>query len=231
MIGVMRALAMFVVIGAVTAVPARAAGTYSPAVSGCTPTIVPTTAPGTTKPNAAAEIVLSSGSVYIAPAVIAGGHASPRDILRLQRLAALAACRSVTVKIALLSGYPAHFPSEQDAAAGLDNNLNFSGVLVLVTPQGLALGSDLLSSSDIARITHKARPDCGINYSRCAVAAVRAALPRVAATQRAATRNVEVFWAVAVVIFGVIVAGLVLAARRRQQGIIAAWHAEEQGSA
>jgi len=195
--------------------------------STCVVTITSTPVVGSDAPDAAASLVLGSGSVYIAPAVIKAGHAAPPDINMLERVAGRAACRSITVKFALLPSYPKHFRTEQQAADGLAGNLGLSGVLILVTRSGLAVSSDLLSGRDETRLKQRAQPLCAESYARCAAVAAQASIPLVLATEASATRNVEIFWAVALAVFGVVIAALVLLARRRQARILATWHADD----
>lgn len=164
---------------------------------------------------------LTNDDVYVAPSVIAAGHAGNTDKSRLQRAVDDASKRSVPVKVALLTQYPRNLHNPHDAADRLRNFIDFSGVLVLVSPRGVGVSSDYLSNGDSLRIERQVTPACSSSYTACAVTAIQASVPLVQSEQAAANRNVAVFWAVAVIIFGILVAALVLIARRKQEALMA----------
>jgi hypothetical protein len=166
---------------------------------------------------------LTNDAIYISPSVIAAGHASASDKGQLRRAVDAAGKSSVSVKVALVMQYPSNVKRPHDAADHLRNFIDFSGVLVLVSPHGIGVSSDYLSSAATARLERKAAPFCSRTYAECAVRAINASVPEVKAEVAAANRNVAIFWAVAVIAFGILITVLVLAARRRQLALIAEW--------
>lgn len=164
---------------------------------------------------------LNNDNVYIAPAVRAAGHAARGDAAKIQRTVDQAGKHGVPVKVALVMQYPSTIKSPEDGADHLRGFLDFSGVLVLVTPHGVGVSSDYFGAAYARKLERQAAPLCASSYTACAVEAVQASVPKVQAEQSAANRNVAIFWAVAVIVFGALVAVLVLAARRRQDQIVA----------
>lgn len=179
--------------------------------------------------NGNAANTLEALDVYVSPPLLGTPHAPLGSKGRLERAVQFAAGRGVTVKIAVLNTYPRHIHNPRAAADKLRNFLNFSGVLVLVAPDGLGVSSDLLSGSDIDAIIAGARSHCNPSYVRCAVMAANASIPRVKAEESRANRNVAIFWAVMLVIFGLIIGGLIWFARRQQGHIVALWGDSEDG--
>lgn len=166
---------------------------------------------------------LTTDAIYISPSVIAAGHDSASDKGQLRRAVDAAGKSSVPVKVALVMTYPTKLKGPHDAAQHLRNFIDFSGVLVLVSPRGIGVSSDFLTSAATARLERKAAPFCTMTYAECAVRAINASVPEVKSQVAAANRNVAIFWAVAVIAFGVLIAVLVLIARRRQLALIAEW--------
>jgi len=164
---------------------------------------------------------LTNDSVYVAPSVIAAGHAGHADKDLLQRVVDDASKRSVPVKVALLTQYPHTLHNPHDAADKLRNFIDFSGVLVLVSPRGVGVSSDYLSNADSQRIERQVTSNCSLSYTGCAVKAIRASVPLVQTEQAAANRNVAVFWAIAIIVFGIVITVLVLVARRKQEALMA----------
>lgn len=169
---------------------------------------------------------LTSVDEYIDPAELASNHARSGDNHRLESAIQAASSKGVSAKIGIVSTYPHHFSSPAEAAASLRNFIDFSGVLILATPKGLGINSDYLSVADTNRIAAQAQPRCAVSYTDCAILALNKTVPRIQAAQSRANRDVAVFWGVCVLIFGIIIAALVLWARRRQQEVIGRWREE-----
>ena len=169
--------------------------------------------------NSAVVTALTNADLYISPHVVNSGHVHTGDRHRLLSAIREVGSKGVPVKVALLGHYPN--PKGQwspfDAADHLRNFIAFSGVLVLVSPKGMGVSSDYLSSETVHQIVARSQGLCAGSYASCAIAAMRASVPGVKAEQSRANRNVAVFWVVAVVLFGILVAVLVWTARRRQE--------------
>jgi hypothetical protein len=163
---------------------------------------------------------LNNGSVYVAPSVLSSGHAARGDAKKLQAAVDAAGSHGVPAKVALVMTYPSTIHSPEDGANHLRNLLDFSGVLVLVAPRGVGVSSDYLSSAEVRGLERRAGSRCASSYTACAVEAIQASVPKVQAQQATANRNVAIFWAVAVLVFGVLVGALVISARRRQGKLV-----------
>lgn len=164
---------------------------------------------------------LNNDAVYVAPSVITSGHAAKGDAKKLQAAVDAAGSHGVPVKVALVMTYPSTMHGPEDGANHLRSFLDFSGVLVLASPHGVGVSSDYLSTTQARALERQAASQCVAAYTECAIDAIRASVPKVQAEQAAANRNVAIFWAVAVVFFGVLVGALVLIARRRQGQLMA----------
>jgi hypothetical protein len=169
---------------------------------------------------------LSNQDEYIDPAELASSHTRPGDDARLLAVTKRAAKQGVPAKVGIISGYDKRIRTPAEAAERLRNYIDFSGVLVLVSPRGVGVSSDYLQSSATTAIAARVQPRCRASYTACAIAAVNATVPRIKSAQAGAYRDVAIFWGAAVAIFGVIIVALVLWARRRQQDVIGRWREE-----
>jgi hypothetical protein len=160
---------------------------------------------------------LSTHDVYISDLLYLHHAARPADLNRLQSAVFAASKRGVTEKIALVWRYPANIHSAAQGAAGIRNFLDLQGTLILVSPQGVGLSSlGDLSTTQSADIAHRALPRCETQgFVSCAVLASQLAAAQASANHSSDYRNALIFWAVALGIFGLIVAGAVLWTRRR----------------
>lgn len=166
--------------------------------------------------NADAAQQLSLNDVYIAPEMFSKSYVHSGDDNRIKVATTDAAHRGVPTKVGILSHYPRTVHSPTAAAKKLRNYMDFSGVLILVTPEGIGISSDQLSSADIAAIERSVQPTCRREVADCAINAIHRAVPRVLAIQSEANRNAAVFWIVSVGLFGLVVLALVLLTRRQR---------------
>lgn len=164
---------------------------------------------------------LSSNDVYIAPEMFTHPNVRSQDLARLRVATADASHRGVPIKIGIISHYPSVINSPTNAAEALRNTVDFSGVLILVTPRGIGISSDQLSSADSSSIERSVQSRCRTEAADCAIRAVHLAVPRVLHIQSEANRNAAVFWAVSVGLFGLVVLGLVLMSRRKRLQMLA----------
>lgn len=164
---------------------------------------------------------LAANDVYVAPEMHSQPWVHSDDGARLRAATASASGRGVPVKVGVISHYPKVLRSPTDAAQALRNFLDFSGVLILVTPKGIGISSDELSNADIASIQRQVQPQCRIDAASCAIRAIQLAEPRVFAIQSKANRNAAIFWLVSVGLFGAVVLVLVLLTRRKRGDVLA----------
>jgi hypothetical protein len=160
---------------------------------------------------------LSTHDVYISDVFYQHHLAARADLDRLQSAVYAAANRGVTQKIALVWRYPSNIHTAAEGAAGIRDFLDLQGTLVLVSPHGMGLSSSGdLSDGEGAAIARRAWPRCAaLGFSGCAVYASQLAATQARANQSSDYRNAAIFWAIALGIFGLIVAGVVLWTRRR----------------
>lgn len=166
--------------------------------------------------NADAAQQLSQNDVYIAPEMFSHPYVHAGDGRRISQATTDAARRGVPTKVGILSHYPHTAHSPTAAAQSLRNFMDFSGVLILITPKGIGISSDQLSDADIAAIERAVQPSCQVEVADCAISAIHRAVPRVLAVQSEANRNAAVFWIVSVGVFGLVVLALVLLTRRQR---------------
>lgn len=165
---------------------------------------------------------LTNSDVYLDPYMIANGKIRPTDKAALQLVVKSAAKRGVPVKISV-SRYPSKSYADAYAAArALRHFLDFSGVLILIAPNGIGVSSNTLNLGEIQAIEEHARPLCFAGKTvQCAAVAADAAASQVISNQNTANRNRALFWLVALVLFGAVIAFLVwrtAGARRRLAG-------------
>jgi hypothetical protein len=171
--------------------------------------------------NADVAQQLSLNDVYIAPEMFAHPYVHRGDARRLKLATTNSAHRGVPMKVGIISHYPHATQSPTAAAAKLRNFMDFSGVLILVTPKGIGMSSDQLSPADISRIERSVGSQCKVGAADCAISAIHQAVPRVLAIQSEANRNAAIFWIVSVGLFGLVVLVLVLMTRRKRIEAIA----------
>ncbi|HEX8917365.1 MAG TPA: hypothetical protein VF898_02590, partial [Chloroflexota bacterium] len=103
---------------------------------------------------------LTNSDVYLDPYMIANGKIRPADKAALQLVVKSAAKRGVPVKISV-SRYPSKSYADAYAAArALRHFLDFSGVLILIAPNGIGVSSNTLNLGEIQAIEEHARPLC-----------------------------------------------------------------------
>ncbi|HEX6506927.1 MAG TPA: hypothetical protein VF221_04775, partial [Chloroflexota bacterium] len=140
---------------------------------------------------------LTQGDVYVAKALPAYAHMAPGDIARLRVATNAAANQGVTEKIAIVSSYPPHYAHASQAAEGLRNFLDLSGVLVLVSPRGIGVASDNLTQDQIRSIEARTRPRClASSYTSCAIFAGQLAVAQVKSDVASANRSAQIFWVI-----------------------------------
>jgi hypothetical protein len=159
---------------------------------------------------------LSFSDVYVAPGMFSHSSVRRGDPARLRAVTTAAAQRGIPTKIGIISHYPAPLHSPTEAAQALRNFMDYSGVVILVTPAGIGISSDELSNADIASIERRVAPECRVEAADCAIHAARLAMPRVLAIQSKANRNAAIFWVVSVGLFALVMLVLVLLTRRRR---------------
>jgi hypothetical protein len=164
---------------------------------------------------------LAANDVYIAPEMRSRPWVHSNDGARLRAATTSSNRRGIPTKVGVISHYPKVLRSPTDAAQALRNFLDFSGVLILVTPRGIGISSDELSNADIAAIQRQVQPQCHIDAAGCAIRAIQLAQPRVLAIQSKANRNAAIFWLVSVGLFGLVVLVLVLLTRRKRGDVLA----------
>lgn len=170
--------------------------------------------------NKQVAAVLSTGDVYVTPVHLSVGNVKPGDIKRLQHEADVAAARGIQEKLAIVSRYPPNHPSLSAAAAGLRNFLDYSGVLVIVAPHGIALGSDILTRAQDAAIANRARPRCSSRgFAACAIFAAQLSVVQARADEDNAFHDAVVFWFVALVAGAVLAAIVFLSVSRRRKEV------------
>lgn len=168
--------------------------------------------------NKQVAAVLSARDVYVTPVHLQAGNVKPGDSQRLQREADVAAARGIQEKLAIVSHYPRTAPSLSMAAAGLRNFLDYSGVLIIVAPHGIALGSDILTPAQDAAIANQARPLCLTRgFANCAIFAGQLAVVKARADEDNAFHDAAVFWLVALVAGAVLAAIVLLSVSRRRK--------------
>lgn len=170
--------------------------------------------------NADTAQQLSMTNVYIAPEMRGRANVHGDDANRLQRATTNAATRGVPVKVGIIGHYPRSAHSPTQAAQILRNYLDFSGVLILVTPRGIGVSSDQLSNADIAATERAANPGCKVDAGDCAIQAIHRTAPQVLAVQARANRNAAVFWVVSVGLFGVAILILLIMTRRKREEVL-----------
>jgi hypothetical protein len=158
-------------------------------------------------------------NVYISPPLLGTGHVQPGDARRLQRVVSGAARQGAPEKIALVSHYPSNYATPNDAATALQNYLGFSGVLVLVSPKGLGIGSDYLSAKQVQTVVRHAQPMCRTSYAACAAVAASKSIAYVQASQNSTHHSVLVFWGVTVAAF-LVALGLLAAFTLARKGSV-----------
>jgi hypothetical protein len=171
--------------------------------------------------NADTAQQLSLNDVYIAPEMVSYSNVHRDDVQRLTRASANAGRRGVPTKVGIISHYPTTAKSPTQAAQVLRTYMDYSGVLILVTPKGIGMSSDELSNAQIAAIERKVRAGCRVEAADCAINAIHLAVPQVLNTQARANRNAAIFWGVSVGLFGVAVLVLVLMTRRKRTEVLA----------
>jgi hypothetical protein len=168
-----------------------------------------------------AALQLSANDVYVAPQMLSQPWVHKTDAARLRAATTNANRRGVPTKVGVIAHYPKALRSPTDAAQALRSFLDFSGVLILVTPQGIGISSDELSNADIASIQRRVRAQCRVDAASCAIEAIQLSQPRVFAIQSKANRNAAIFWVVSVALFGIVVLVLVLMTRRKRGDVLA----------
>lgn len=154
---------------------------------------------------------LLHSDVYITPDRLPQAHLKPGDAGRLQKQADAANARQVPEQFALIAHFrPAAFRSVGQAANDLRSLLDFSGVLIIVSPLGIGVGSDQLTTAQQSRIQHDAAPLCTRQgYATCAIFAGREAVTLARADKDAAFHDATVFW---LIVLAGLAAGTAIAA-------------------
>ncbi|MGH2443035.1 MAG: hypothetical protein ACRDFX_07730 [Chloroflexota bacterium] len=161
---------------------------------------------------------LNATDVYVTPQHISGAHISPGDAGRLQAQVSAAAAKNINEKFALVSHFPSHFKTAGQAVDGLRGFLDFSGVLILVAPTGIAISSDVITPAQQRQLIRREQPVCvSKGFATCAIAAGRRAEVLARSDSNSSFHDAAVFWIVLLLIvlasFGV--AALALSRRRR----------------
>lgn len=172
-------------------------------------------------PNSDTAFQLSAQDVYIAPAMQSRPFVHPGDAARIRAATQDASRRGVPTKVGVIGHYPKVLKNPTDASQALRNFMDFSGVLILVTPKGMGISSDEMSNADIAAIQRRVQPQCRTTAAGCAIRAIHLAVPRVLAIQSKANRNAAIFWLVSVGLFGLVVLVLVFTTRRKRASVMA----------
>jgi hypothetical protein len=160
---------------------------------------------------------LSKHNYYLSPRLPAQAHQAPGDLQRLIRQTDNAGNRGITELIAVTDVVPRNVHTPAQAASSLRNYLDLSNsVLVLVTPLGIALASDIISPTEETSIAQKARPRCTAeSWAACAVYAGQLAVTQARADKNSSFRDAIRFWVIVLIILGLVILGLVYYFRRR----------------
>ncbi len=162
---------------------------------------------------------LNSSGAYVTPHPPAGSHIRPEDLQRLRNQVTNASNLGIDEDIAVVSSYPPNFRSPQEAAASLLNFLDFDGVLVLVSPQGIALSSDQLTDAEDSAIARRARPTCETqSWTSCALLAARLAVTQGRADKNSAFHDAIVFWAIFFIALAILIVIAIIALQLRRRG-------------
>ena len=159
---------------------------FSAAVALCLAIILACLAAGTSLADTNVDVTryLETHNTYISSQLPASSHISKGDIDRLEAQVRSASRLDVPEKIALVARFPSKYSSTYTAARGLRHFLDFSGVLVLVSPRGIGVSSDTLTLDEIQAVERKARPICLVSFTDCAVEAGHDAANRVHAAHQ-----------------------------------------------
>lgn len=158
---------------------------------------------------------LEHQNAYISPKEIADGHAHPGDLQRLEAAASASAHRGVPEKFALVHSYPG--TNIVTAEHNLRASLHFSGVLILLAPHQLAVGSDRLSSAESQHIFDQTAPRCRTQgYTACAIYAGQLATNQVLADKQQTGHSSGALWFIVVAVLGVIALVALTGGRRRR---------------
>jgi hypothetical protein len=161
---------------------------------------------------------LTQGDVYITNQAPPQARIHAGDRQRLTQLTDQAASKGIPEKIAIVSQYPRRYANTAQATSALRQYLDFSGVLILISPRGVGVSSDVLTQSEDTAIARKVRPIClSQGYTACALHAGQLALNQGRADKNSAFHSAAVFWIVLLVILAVIILIVVLAMRARQR--------------
>ena len=166
--------------------------------------------------NAQVAAYLTTHDVFVTHQALPSGALRGGARGPLQRQVDAAGRQQVPEKFAIVRSYPSNFHSPAQAAEGLRNFLDFSGVLVLVSPEGIGVASDMLSSAELSALTRQASPHCRSDYVACALFAAQTAAVQVRHSKNSAFHQAALFWLAFLIGFGLVVAVLLTAAARRR---------------
>jgi hypothetical protein len=166
--------------------------------------------------NADTALNMSANQVYVAPEMEEKPYVHADDKDRMTQATTHIGSRGVPIKVGVIGHYPKGLRNPTEAAQKLRIYMDFSGIVILVTPKGMGISSDQLTNTEIARIEHRAGPGCRVEAGDCAITAMHMAEPLVLAHQSSENRNAAMFWAVSVGIFGLMIVGLIFLTRRKR---------------
>ena len=115
---------------------------------------------------------LRSHNAYVSPALIQAHHAAPGDVRRLDLVARSAWAKGVPEKFLLVKTYPASYSDAAATAHSVRTALRFSGTLILVSEQGMAIASNQLTPRERISILKTVESTCVTSsFTDCAIKA------------------------------------------------------------
>lgn len=172
---------------------------------------------------------LATNDTYVTNVHIPGQVLGPGAYSRLNTAVNQASNAQLSEKLAILSHYPyPHFADIHAAADALVNTLQVDGLVLLVSPAfttngrhapgGLGVGSSILTRSQELTIEARAAPRCRTaGYVSCLVYASTLAVAQARRDKNNAFHDAAVFWFGVLVVLGLVILALVLAAARRRR--------------
>jgi len=160
---------------------------------------------------------LQQQDAYIAPIIYQKKLAKVGDVQRLEGVARVAATHGVPEKFVLLGSLPSPYGKDTYAAAyQLQKNLNFSGVLIMVSRWGIAVVSDRLSLGDVRAVEQATQGQCfSQGFTTCAASAGQGGEARITSSQDTKNRNSSI---AGFLVLALVVAAVLFLVRRTMRG-------------
>lgn len=164
---------------------------------------------------------LIQSDAYVTPERLPQAHLMPGDQAHLQAQADQANAKGIPEQFAIVAHFrPEVFRTAAQAATALRNVLDFSGVLIIVSPLGIGVGSDQLTAGQDRDIEQAASPRCAVSYTSCAIFAGQRAVTLARADKNAAFHDAAVFWSAVLTAMALAIVVVVLFLRHRTRAIL-----------